>query len=279
MPNTTTANWPTLTAGQVARASDVEAKFDWSEHHLWPHAAGSFTSNTFDIGNSTTAYWRTAWIYSINATTAAQGVAIGTTTVGNNSSTALEISGTRAVLFPRLSTAQRDVLTGAEGMVLYNTSTSQIQVYQSAAWRNMTGGPAIGLRKVVFSTTATTTSTALDTGAGVSGRLKLLATQQGATTGGATLSSNFIIDSISSGDFFSIRISTAAVAYLTFAKVGMNLSTTTVQVDTQVDLIATEAIDYVDLYFRDQLKVFMDKTNGTTDTATASTVILFERSG
>src|SRR5687767_11302231 len=110
MPNTTTATWPTLTAGAPARASDVEAKFDWSEYHIWPHAGGNFTDNTYDLGNTVTASFRAAYLYSINATSTARGLAIGTTTVYNNSSCALEVSGSRGVLIPRLSTTQRDAL-------------------------------------------------------------------------------------------------------------------------------------------------------------------------
>ena len=38
---------------------------------------------------------------------------------------------------PRLTTAQRDALTAAEGMVIANSTTSTIQGYINGAWRNM----------------------------------------------------------------------------------------------------------------------------------------------
>ena len=144
MPNTTSATWPTLSAGQVARASDVEAKFDWSEFHIWPHSLGNATDNTYDLGNTVTASWRCLYSYSINATSTARGLAIGTTTVANNSSTALENSGTTAILLPRLSTTQRDALTAADGMVVYNTTTSTMQKRENGAWANM-GGTDYGM--------------------------------------------------------------------------------------------------------------------------------------
>jgi hypothetical protein len=50
-------------------------------------------------------------------------------------SAALEVNGTTgAVLFPRMTTAQRDALTATNGMVIYNTSTDKLQVRAAAAW-------------------------------------------------------------------------------------------------------------------------------------------------
>lgn len=157
MPNTATATHPTLTAGRVARASDVEARFDWSEQHLWPHSTGTLVSNQFDLGNSTSAYWRTGWMYSINATTTAQGLAIGTTTVSNNSDVAFEVAGARAVLVPRLTTAQRNLLTGIGGMLIYNSTTQKFNVHENGAWTVM--GQAFGFEETQASGIATVAST------------------------------------------------------------------------------------------------------------------------
>jgi hypothetical protein len=56
-------------------------------------------------------------------------VAIGT--ASPNASAALEINSTTgAFLLPRMSTAQRDILTPALGMMILNTTTSTIQGYQ-----------------------------------------------------------------------------------------------------------------------------------------------------
>ncbi len=157
MPNTATATFPTLTAGRVARASDVESKFDWTEQHLWPHSTGTVVNNLFDIGNSTSAYWRTGWFYSLNATTTAQGIAIGTTTVANTSDVVLEIAGTRAVLFPRLTTAQRNSLTGINGMQIYNSSTQKFNVYENGVWQVM--GQAFGFEETQVSAIANVATT------------------------------------------------------------------------------------------------------------------------
>jgi hypothetical protein len=48
---------------------------------------------------------------------------------------ALEVAGTDgALLVPRLTTAQRDALTAADGMLLYNVTTAQFERYQAGAW-------------------------------------------------------------------------------------------------------------------------------------------------
>lgn len=194
MPNTTTATWPTLTAGKVAKASDVEAKFDFSEAHLWPHLNGSLTSNTYDLGNSTSAYWRTAWLYSLNATTTAQGIAIGTTTVYRNSDVAFEVAGTRAVLLPRLSTAQIANLTAVDGMVAFNTSTSQLQVRRNGAWVNV-GGPVYQAFPMTTTTGggASTTVTLINVASG-GGRLHGVAFRSGAA--GPTYNFSIILDGV-----------------------------------------------------------------------------------
>lgn len=49
--------WPSLTAGQKARAADVEAKFDWIEGHIVPMQGGNLTTGVYDLG-TTTAHWR-----------------------------------------------------------------------------------------------------------------------------------------------------------------------------------------------------------------------------
>lgn len=49
--------WPTLTAGQKARASDVESKFDWLEGDIVPMSGGNMTTGVYDLGTSTAA-WR-----------------------------------------------------------------------------------------------------------------------------------------------------------------------------------------------------------------------------
>lgn len=64
----------------------------------------------------------------------AGNTAIGTTT--QDASAAFEVaSTTQGVLFPRMTTAQRDLITTpANGLVIYNTSTDKLQVRAAGAW-------------------------------------------------------------------------------------------------------------------------------------------------
>lgn len=53
---------------------------------------------------------------------------------------ALEVKGTNgAFLPPRLTTAQETALTAVEGMVVWNTDTTSLRVYDGAAWGNAPG--------------------------------------------------------------------------------------------------------------------------------------------
>lgn len=61
---------------------------------------------------------------------------VGSPTGG--ASAALEISSTTgALLLPRMTSTQRDAMTVANGMMIYNTTTGKIQGYQSGAWADM----------------------------------------------------------------------------------------------------------------------------------------------
>lgn len=62
-----------------------------------------------------------------------QKVGIGTNSV--DSGATLEVDGTTGgILFPRLTTTQRDALTTTNGLVIYNTTTSKFQGYAGGAW-------------------------------------------------------------------------------------------------------------------------------------------------
>lgn len=260
MPNTTTATWPTLTSGGIARASDVEAKFDYSEFNLWPHSTGTRANNTFDLGDSTTAYWRTAWLFSLNATTTAQGLAIGTTTVNNNSSTALEIAGTRALLIPRLTTAQRGALTPTNGMMIYNSTTNQFQVYENGAWRTM-GGAAIGLiAKVVGHTLSEAYVDVVNIS--TSGRLFGFASiRQTGTDNLGTNAADIVMDAITLGS----TTLTTTTRYLDMPFIEATTTTFT---------ITTAANRHLDAYFNTSL-VARHRSGGAAHTS--STYVLLER--
>jgi len=60
-------------------------------------------------------------------------VGIGTQTPAT--SAILEVSSTTgAVLFPRMTTTQRDALTAVNGMVIYNSSLDKLQVRAGGSW-------------------------------------------------------------------------------------------------------------------------------------------------
>lgn len=62
---------------------------------------------------------------------------VGLGTYTPNASAKLEIAGTTgAVLLPRLTTTQRDALTPAAGMIIYNTTTGTFQGY-TTTWTNL----------------------------------------------------------------------------------------------------------------------------------------------
>ncbi len=65
--------------------------------------------------------------------TATGQLAIGTTSPAT--SAALDITSTTgALLLPRMTSAQRDALTAANGMVIYNTTTDKVQARAAGAW-------------------------------------------------------------------------------------------------------------------------------------------------
>jgi len=80
-------------------------------------------SNTTRIGNTSTT----------------QTHLDGSLTLGDatlDASAVLDISSTtRGVLFPRMTTAQRDLITTpADGLVIYNTTANKLQVRAAGVW-------------------------------------------------------------------------------------------------------------------------------------------------
>jgi hypothetical protein len=50
----------------------------------------------------------------------------------------LDITGTIGTMkAPTLTTTQRDALTAAVGMIIYNSTTATMQAYANGAWRNL----------------------------------------------------------------------------------------------------------------------------------------------
>lgn len=53
-------------------------------------------------------------------------------------SCALEIASTTgALLLPRMTTVQRNAMTAANGMLIYNTTTAKLEGYEAGAWRTL----------------------------------------------------------------------------------------------------------------------------------------------
>ena len=46
-------------------------------------------------------------------------------------------STAKTTLLPTMTTAQRDALTAANGMIIYNTTTGKFQGYEAGAWTNL----------------------------------------------------------------------------------------------------------------------------------------------
>lgn len=136
MPDTTTATWPSLLAGRKARASEVEAKFDWAEANLWPHSAGVTADATYDLGKSS-ARWKNGWFSGgFNPTSTAAGIAIGKDSA--NANTCLDLSAMpKAVYLPILTTTQRNALTPQSGFLIYNSTNSRMERYEGGQWLAM----------------------------------------------------------------------------------------------------------------------------------------------
>jgi hypothetical protein len=201
--------WPSLAAGNKAKASEVEQKFDWLEGSVVPMNSGSTTDLAYDLG-TTTARWRSVYAGSINGTSTAGGVAIGTTTA--NASSLLDIAGTKSLVVPRLSTAQRDALTGADGMFIYNSTTARFEGHKNGAWTPFGG--------TVFRTNAPTetsvltqsvTATVVSVASG-GGRINAIMFKRGVGTPNTAYAPQVIID----GTTISLpEASTSGVWYVT----------------------------------------------------------------
>lgn len=249
MPLTTTALWPDLVAGRKAKASEVEAKFDWLEGSLFPHNSGNATNNAYDIGTSTynfrTGYFGTS-IYApaLNPTTTASGIAIGKDTA--DASSCLDLSAMpKAIILPVLTTTQRTALTPSEGMIIYNSTNSRMERYEGGQWIAMNN--PIGLKsKVVFPTVSTTYVDALNvTG---SGRLLQVVRTNGNAGAGETETTSLIIDSAT---YTSYILATATGTYI-------------MQRDPRATsssfIFTTTASTPLDIEFRNSLQIQMKKS-------------------
>lgn len=262
--------WPSLVAGRKAKASEVEAKFDWIEGSIVPQNSGSTTDLAYDLGTST-ARWRGLWVGGINPTTTAGGVAVGTTTVANGS-VGLELAGTtKAMLVSRLTAAQRNALTAINGMVIYNSDDAVFNIYENGAWTTM--GQKIGITAktsasyVVSSGASLTTMTILDFSG--SGRLLGIAVDSGDDR---VDFNNFsiIVDSVSS----AIAGPTSGAGSFRIELDGRETSTTFCAANytsgAQPSILMPTPV-----HFKSQLKVYW---NAVSSGMTSTIYVLYEKS-
>ena len=106
----------------------IQARFSTSSPLLWGTQLGTgelvrLTANTF----STSSF----------VVTNAGSVGIGfTSTTAPSASAALDVSSTnKGVLLPRLTTAQRDALTTASGLLIYNAEQGKFNYFDGSAWQ------------------------------------------------------------------------------------------------------------------------------------------------
>ena len=94
---------------------------------------------------------------------------IGVGTATPNSSAAIDITSTTgSLLLPRMTTAQRNNLTAAEGMMIYNTTETQ---YQGYGYGTVAGTPAVDQAQLNFDNASMESDMSQSFTAGVSGTL------------------------------------------------------------------------------------------------------------
>ena len=103
--------------------------------------ATSSTQGTFlsGVGTGSTTYSLICTNSGATTQTAALAVRddsrVGIRTNSIDTGAALEVDGTTGgILFPRLTTTERDALTPTNGLVIYNSTTDKLQVYAGGAW-------------------------------------------------------------------------------------------------------------------------------------------------
>lgn len=112
------------TGGSINRSvNDTNSVLEIKQHHA------SSTGNIVDFSNSTGI---------VSVVTRNGNIGIGSSTV--NASAALEITSTsQGVLFPRMTTAQKNAISSpAAGLVVFDTTLSKLCIYTGAAWQTVT---------------------------------------------------------------------------------------------------------------------------------------------
>jgi len=164
--------------------------------------------------------------------------ATGQVGIGTSSPTASSLldltSTTGALLVPRMTTTQRNALTAANGMLVYNSTTTAFNKYENGAWATTGGGSTItsGTNTVATSeTTGSTTYTDLAT-SGPEVTLTVAASGIAMVIVSARITSNtaatdFMDFGLTSGNTRSASDTTALVAVQSTSTTGVRASSVT----------------------------------------------------
>lgn len=104
-----------------------------------PINAGTFTNwyglYLDDVTTTTNSYG----IYSLLNNNYIKGLSLGDSPSALGTSVMMDMaSTTKAPVLPRMTTAQRDLLTAVSGMIIYNTSTGKVNFRAAAGWEAIT---------------------------------------------------------------------------------------------------------------------------------------------
>ena len=92
-------------------------------------------SNTIQLGNTAVTDVKTS-----GAITAGGKIIAGASSASSNSAVMEANSTTQGFLPPRLTTTQRDAITSpVAGLTIWNTTNTQLEVYDGSYWKNMVG--------------------------------------------------------------------------------------------------------------------------------------------
>ena len=100
---------------------------------------GSYSQGDFFIATKATTGHQDNLPINMTIQGSTGNVTIGALTPTNASAKLDIVSTTGALLVSRMTTAQRDALTAANGMILYNTSTNAFNFYENGAWVSGSG--------------------------------------------------------------------------------------------------------------------------------------------
>lgn len=128
------STWPALTAGARAKASEVEAKFDWVEQDFVPMSGGTKADNTYDLG--TAAFrWRNGYFGPGSAGT--PGIALRSSNLGIFSASIstfnIAVSGTSVCQFDNSGFA---TLPNQSGFAAYNSLNTTISTLSPFTFNN-----------------------------------------------------------------------------------------------------------------------------------------------